>query len=134
MAKLSNQKFVGFEPDIPTRKAIDKIFREASIEIHTVMEFDNIETVKRAVEIDAGIAIDPKATVDQEVANGSLVAIEFKSKPHYRPLGIIYKQGRVLSPAMKRFLKTLNEPEQEPDPLQIKKISKKARVALNKAP
>ena len=52
----------------------------------------------------------PSATVEQEVRDGTLVAIEFKGKPYYRPLGIIYKSGRVLSPAMKRFLKTLKEP------------------------
>jgi DNA-binding transcriptional LysR family regulator len=103
------QKFIGFEPDIPTRKAIDKILREADLEIHPIMEFDNIETVKRAVEIDAGVSIVPRATVEQEVSNGTLQAIEFKGRTYYRPLGIIYKQGRILSPAMKRFLKTLRE-------------------------
>ena len=52
--RLRKEKFIGFEPDIPTRKAVDKIFREAGLEVNPVMEFDNIETVKRAVEIGAG--------------------------------------------------------------------------------
>jgi DNA-binding transcriptional LysR family regulator len=107
--RLKKEKFIGFEPDIPTRKAVDKIFRDAGLEINPVMEFDNIETVKRAVEIGAGVSIVPRATVEQEVGNGTLCAVEFKGQPYYRPLGIIYKSGRVLSPAMKRFLKTLKE-------------------------
>jgi DNA-binding transcriptional LysR family regulator len=107
--KLRKEKFIGFEPDIPTRKAVDKIFREAGLEVNPVMEFDNIETVKRAVEIGAGVSIVPRATVEQEVRNGTLAAVEFQGKPYYRPLGIIYKAGRVLSPAMKRFLKTLKD-------------------------
>jgi DNA-binding transcriptional LysR family regulator len=107
---LENAKYIGFEPDIPTRKAVDKILRDHGIELKPVMEFDNIETVKRAVEIDAGVAIVPRATVEQEVRDQTLIAIEFKGRPYYRPLGIIYKQGRVLSPAMKRFLKTLRDP------------------------
>ena len=45
-----DQKFIGFDPDIPTRKAVDQIFREHKIEIEPVMEFDNIETVKRAAQ------------------------------------------------------------------------------------
>jgi DNA-binding transcriptional LysR family regulator len=106
---VAQHKFIGFEPDIPTRKAIDKIFRESDMDIHPIMEFDNIETVKRAVEIDAGISIVPRATVEQEAANGTLRAVEFKGQPYYRPLGIVYKNGRILSPAMKRFLKTLRE-------------------------
>ena len=52
---ISGQKFIGFEPDIPTRRAIDKILKENEVQVQHVMEFDNIETVKRAVEIDAGI-------------------------------------------------------------------------------
>jgi DNA-binding transcriptional LysR family regulator len=106
---LSEEKFIGFEPDIPTRRAVDKMFREAGIDPKPVMEFDNIETVKRAVEIDAGISIVPRATVEQEVKSDTLKAIEFKNKPYHRPLGMIYKSGRVLSPALKRFLKTLKE-------------------------
>jgi len=108
--RLKKEKFIGFEPDIPTRKAVDKIFREAGLEVNPVMEFDNIETVKRAVEIGAGVSIVPSATVEQEAHDGTLAIVEFKGQPYFRPLGIIYKSGRVLSPAMKRFLKMLKEP------------------------
>jgi len=107
--QLESCKFIGFEPDIPTRRAVDKLFREKGIDPKPVMEFDNIETVKRAVEIDAGISIVPKATVAQEAKGGTLKVLEFKGKPFHRPLGMIYKSGRVLSPALKRFLKTLKE-------------------------
>lgn len=110
ISDLAAHKFIAFESDIPTRRAVDKMFRESGVEPRPVMEFDNIETVKRAVEIDAGISIVPRATIEQEVRAGSLRAVEFVGKPYYRPLGIIYKSGRVLSPAMKRFLKTLQEP------------------------
>lgn len=36
------------------------------------MEFDNVETVKKAVEIDMGLAIVPQSTVRWEVANKTL--------------------------------------------------------------
>ncbi len=110
ISDIGPHKFIGFEPDIPTRRAIDKMFKETGFEPRPVMEFDNIETVKRAVEIDAGVSIVPRATIEQEVRGGSLCAIEFKGKPYHRPLSMIYKSGRVLSPALKRFLKTLKEP------------------------
>jgi DNA-binding transcriptional LysR family regulator len=104
---LIDYKFIGFDPDIPTRKAVDSIFRDYKFEIETVMEFDNIETVKRAVEIDAGIAIVPQATVDQEVRQGTLVSIPFKDERFTRPLAILHRKGRVLTPAMKKFIETL---------------------------
>ena len=68
ISQLQGQRFIGFQHDIPTRRAIDKILREAETEVKMVMEFDNIETVKRAVEIEAGVAIVPIDTVAQEVA------------------------------------------------------------------
>ncbi|MDD2764491.1 MAG: LysR substrate-binding domain-containing protein [Opitutaceae bacterium] len=104
---LAGHKFIGFDPDIPTRKAVDQIFRENKIEIDPVMEFDNIETVKRAVEIDAGVAIVPQATVLQEVKQGTLAAIHFKGKEFTRPLAILHRKGRVLTPAMRKFIETL---------------------------
>ena len=104
---LQGHKFIGFDPDIPTRKAIDHIFRESKLDIEPVMEFDNIETVKRAVEIDHGIAIVPQATVIQECKQGTLSVIPLKGKDFTRPLAILHRKGRVLTPAMKKFVETL---------------------------
>ncbi len=104
---LTGQKFIGFDPDIPTRKAVDQIFREHKLEIEPVMEFDNIETVKRAVEIDHGIAIVPQATVTQEARQGTLAVLQFKGRAFTRPLAILHRKGRVLTPAMRKFIETL---------------------------
>lgn len=104
---LEGLKFIAFEPDIPTRKAIDKALKDAGVSVQTVMEFDNIETVKRAVEIDAGVSIVPLTTVTQEVAKHTLEAIEIDNGSLYRPLAAIYKKSKVLSPAMKQFIATL---------------------------
>jgi DNA-binding transcriptional LysR family regulator len=106
---LAGQKFVGFEPDIPTRKALDKIFREHGVSVNNVMEFDNVETVKRAVEIDAGISIVPQGTITQEVSKQTLAAVTLEDGAFYRPLAAIYKKNKVLSPAMKQFLALLKE-------------------------
>jgi DNA-binding transcriptional LysR family regulator len=107
---LAGQKFIGFEPDIPTRKALDKILKENNVEVHHVMEFDNIETVKRAVEIDAGVAIVPQGTVVQEVTKQTLAQVQLDDGEFFRPLAAIYKKNKVLSPAMKQLLAILKEP------------------------
>ncbi len=108
---LAGQRFIGFDPDIPTRKAVDQIFRDGKLEIEPVMEFDNIETVKRAVEIDHGVSIVPQATVAQEAAQGTLAVVPFKGKEFARPLAILHRKGRVLTPAMKKFVETLTVAE-----------------------
>jgi DNA-binding transcriptional LysR family regulator len=109
LKQLTDQKVIGFEPDIPTRKALDKILREYGVEVKHVMEFDNVETVKRAVEIDAGISIVPLGTVTQEVSKQTLAAVEIEDGEFFRPLAAIYKKNKVLSPAMKQFLAILKD-------------------------
>ena len=107
---LTGQNIIGFEPDIPTRKALDKILKEHGVEVKHVMEFDNIETVKRAVEIDAGVSIVPVGTIVQEIAKQTLVAVDIEDGDFFRPIAAIYKKNKVLSPAMKQFLTILKEP------------------------
>jgi LysR family transcriptional regulator, transcriptional activator of the cysJI operon len=107
---LVGQKIIGFEPDIPTRKALDKILKEHGVEVKHVMEFDNVETVKRAVEIDAGVSIVPQGTIAQEITKQTLVAVDIEDGDFFRPIAAIYKKNKVLSPAMKQFLTILKEP------------------------
>jgi LysR family transcriptional regulator, transcriptional activator of the cysJI operon len=106
---LTGQKFVAFERDVPTRKAIDRMLKEHGATVEYVMEFDNIETVKRAVEIDSGVSIVPQQTISQEVASQTLVAVPLEGGEHFRPLGVIYKKSKVLSPAIKEFINLLKE-------------------------
>jgi len=104
---IEGQKFIGFEPDIPTRRAIDKILKEQGVQVQHVMEFDNIETVKRAAEIDAGISIVPHGTITQEVAKQTLAEVRIEDAEFFRPLAAIHKKNKVLSPAMKQFMSVL---------------------------
>jgi LysR family transcriptional regulator, transcriptional activator of the cysJI operon len=107
LKQIAGQKFIGFEPDIPTRRAIDKVLKDNEVEVNNVMEFDNVETVKRAVEIEAGISIVPQQTIIQEVAKQTLIEVKIEGADLFRPLAAIYKKNKVLSPAMKQFLTIL---------------------------
>ena len=94
---LNGQKFISFEPDMPTRKALDKILRGQGVAVQHVMEFDNIETVKRALELNCGVAIVPETTIKQEVANQTLAAVPLEGD-YFRPLGAIHRKNKVLVP------------------------------------
>src|SRR5215469_5786564 len=105
---INGQRFINFEKDIPTRKALDKMFKDQGVTVNNVMEFDNVETVKRAVEIDSGVAILPEETIRGELANKTLAAVKLDGK-FFRELAVIYKKGKVLSPAMKQFIELLKQ-------------------------
>lgn len=107
---LHGERFIGFEPDLPTRKQIDRLLREQGVEVRMMMEFENVETVKRAVEIENGIAIVPQTAVADAVRNGSLVAVEIENFEVWRPLGVLYRRHRGATPAQKQFVTQLKEP------------------------
>jgi DNA-binding transcriptional LysR family regulator len=77
------------------------------VSVYFVAEFDNIETLKAAVEIDTGISIVPQSTVTQEVANRTLAAVPLEAGAFHRPTAIICRKRKALSPATKQFLAIL---------------------------
>ena len=107
--KLKDQDFVLFERDIPTRKATDKILKSYGVSVNKAAEFDNIETIKRAVEVGFGLAIVPHPSVMDEERNGQLSVVKFKEKDWNRPVGVVYRSDRDLSLAAKKFVKLLKK-------------------------
>lgn len=105
---LNGESFVGFESDQRIRRQIDRWLKREKVSVTVVHTFDNIENIKRAVEIGAGISILPLATTRREVEHGFLKAVPFAKRGVVRPLGIIHKRHRHLSKAAERFVDLLH--------------------------
>lgn len=108
--ELAGVDFIAFDRDIPTRKATDQILRQAGVEVGLVMEFDNVETVKRAVEINAGCAIVPANTIQNEVARKQIAQCKLNGGKHLRPLALIHKKKKLLTPAQRSFVEMMKKP------------------------
>ncbi len=104
---LHTEDFVLFERDVPTRKAMDKIFKANNVEVHKVAEFDNIETIKRAVEVGFGLAIVPEPAVTRAREAGTLAVIQLAEKYWIRSVGVIHRTDKTLSLAAKKFIQLL---------------------------
>jgi DNA-binding transcriptional LysR family regulator len=107
---LNNEAFVGFERDIPTRRAIDRLLKKHRVRVNYVMEFDNIETIKRSVEAGIGISILPETAVANEVRGKLLVTNLFLEGEFRRPIGIIHRKGKILNPAALKLIQFLTGP------------------------
>jgi len=107
--KLQFERFIAFEQEVPTRIWIDGILSRYSTAVRPVMEFDNIETIKRAVEINAGVSILPQSAIVQELASGTIKAIPFSNDRFVRPTGIILRKGRALSQATRYLMELLKK-------------------------
>ena len=109
LSALHGEKFIAFSPDLPTRREIDRRLRSEGVKAKLVLEFDNIETVKRAVEIENGVSIVPEKAVRDEVEAGLLATVEFNDPQLQRPLGALIRRSARISPAMRELLALLEK-------------------------
>jgi DNA-binding transcriptional LysR family regulator len=105
--KIDRQPFIAFTHEIPTRRAVDRMLRTAGTTSRIVHQFDNVETIKRAVEIGAGVSIVPRATVKHELENGTLCGVRLRGRGWTRPLAALAKRGYPMTPATEEFLGVL---------------------------
>lgn len=106
---LQGENFVAFDSDLEIRKAIDRALKQRNLKVNVVMEFDNIETIKQAITIGAGLSILPGPTVLKEVRIRTLVAAPLDIPDLVRPVGIIYRRRKQLSPIVARFIESLRK-------------------------
>ncbi|MEM1296207.1 MAG: LysR family transcriptional regulator [Verrucomicrobiota bacterium] len=111
LGDLEKSKFVSFEPDLPTRIAIDAMFAQAGVSVDEVMELDNVELVKRAVELENAVSIVPQRTAYAEVEGGRLAQATLvdSTVDTSRPLGVIRRSNgtETENPAMLEFVELL---------------------------
>jgi len=107
--RLQFEKFIAFEKSVPTRIWIDSILERYNVAVRPVMEFDNIETVKRAVEINSGISILPRTAILPELSSGTIKAIPFSNEKFVRTTGIILRKGKIIGQAGRYFIELLRK-------------------------
>jgi len=108
-AELAGEPFVAFDAGLTIRKAIDRALRQHNVRVNIVMEFDNIETIKQAIIIAAGISILPRHTVQKEASIRTLAAVDMAIPDLVRPVGIVHRRHKPLTPTAERFVQMLQE-------------------------
>jgi DNA-binding transcriptional LysR family regulator len=106
--QLHGMTYIGFDKDLVIRRQVDRFLREQGVTVEVVMEFDNIENIKKAiVETEAGVALLPEPTLRREVEAGTLVARPLTSGQLVRPLAIIHRRHHSLSSTALGFMDLL---------------------------
>ena len=105
--ELHGHQMVAFDSDLTIRREIDRVLNQHHAEVIVQMEFDNVETIKRAVEINTGVSLLPEPTIRREVDAGTLVSVPLDTEELVRPLGIIVRRGKELSVTAQRLIEHL---------------------------
>jgi DNA-binding transcriptional LysR family regulator len=101
---LNGQSFVAFDEEVIIRRELDRFFRETDVTVNTVMQFDNIQSIKEAVALGTGISILPETAMQAEVAQRRLVSLPLQGIDLLRPVALIHRRKKKLNRAAREFV------------------------------
>jgi LysR family transcriptional regulator, transcriptional activator of the cysJI operon len=110
---LQDASFIAFEEGIPTRRAIDAVLKRHSIRVNIRMQCDNIEILKKMVEVGLGVSLAPAFSVQAEVRHGTLKCLPISNYTFKRPLAMVRRKGQTLSRPLQAFIDLLENPPAE---------------------
>lgn len=108
VAELSGEAFIGFDEDLPISREIERFLRDHGVRVQVPLRFDNIQSMKEALRIEPAVAILPLPMLEDDVAEGRLVAVPL-AEPLTRPLGVLQRRRKVLTRAARTFLDVLRQ-------------------------
>lgn len=106
---LNGQDFIAFDEELPINRAVARYLEEHGVRVRVVSRFDNLQTIKEAVERRLGISIMPARAMQAEMSQGRLVALPLAGVPLNRPLGIVHRKKKQFNRAAQAFLVLLQE-------------------------
>jgi len=109
IADLRKEKFILRESGSATRAAIATHMRAADLQVEPVIEMENPESVKRAVQSGLGIAFISRFAVETELKARSLVAVTVNGLAINRDLKIVFRKDKHLGRAAQAFIEMTRE-------------------------
>lgn len=109
MEDLREQPFIMRQANSQSRIWLEWVLRQHGIEPVISAEFDNLESIKRAVSVGKCLAILPPYVIQSEVEQGTLRVITLKDNPFTRSLKLIWDGQAVFSPITHAFLSELSQ-------------------------
>lgn len=101
---LRKEKFILRESGSATRAAIISHLEHATLQVEPIMEMQNPESVKKAVQTGLGIAFISRFAVETELKAKSLVAVRVRGLDIRRELKIVYRKDKHLGRAAQTFI------------------------------
>ena len=101
---LTNERFIGRELGSATRATLASHLKESNLQLQTVMEMENPESLKKAVQSGLGIAFISKFAIESEIKAKTLATIRIPRLKINRELKIVYRKDKHLSRAARTFI------------------------------
>lgn len=108
-SEVAGEPFAVPEPGSRTRMLIEDAFLQRGFKLRVTMQLPGTEAVKKAVESNLGVAMVSKHSVSRELKLGALTRVIVDGLSIDRPIHVLYRKGKQLSPLARRFIAFADE-------------------------
>jgi DNA-binding transcriptional LysR family regulator len=107
LTDLGSETFIAHNVVSPYRDVVLREFQAHKVPLHMDVEMPTIETIRKLVQNNVGVAFLPRMCVEQEIDQGLLREVPVKEMHVERKIRLIYPTRRALSHAAKAFLEVV---------------------------
>jgi DNA-binding transcriptional LysR family regulator len=104
LTELGDEVFIAHNVVSPYRENVLREFQTNKVPLNIELEMPTVETIRKLVQKNIGVAFLPRMCVEQEIEQGKLCEIRVKEMHMERKIRLVYPTRRALSHAAKAFL------------------------------
>jgi len=104
---LGGETFIAHNVISPYREAVVREFQRQGVPLNMPIEMPTVETIRRLVQAELGVAFLPTMCVQQDLESGTLVAVKVKEMQIERKIYLLRPSRRGMSYAAGAFLELL---------------------------
>lgn len=116
MAEVGNEDVIAHNEASPARQQVLRLYEERHEPLNIRIALPSLDGIKRAVEMNLGVALLPRRCAVAELSRGQLAAVRVPQVRMPRHLRLVYRQTGQLSHAATAFLEIARENERSVEP------------------
>jgi len=107
--ELGMEIFIAHNVASPYREIVLRAFQQQKVPLNTDVEMPTVESIRKLVQRNEGVAFLPHMCVEQELEQGTLREIKVTELDVERKIHLVYPAARTLSHAARAFLELVRE-------------------------
>jgi DNA-binding transcriptional LysR family regulator len=110
ITELDMETFIAHNVISPYREVVLREFQRHKVPLNMDVEMPTVETIRKLVQSNQGVAFMPLMCVGPELEQGTLRAVKVNELNVERKIRLVYPARRALSHAAKAFLEVIQQP------------------------
>jgi DNA-binding transcriptional LysR family regulator len=107
--ELGRESFLAHNVRTASRNKVFEVFAEHNTPLNITLELATVETIKRFVQLNIGLAFVPRMCVAEELERGVLATVPVEGLTYHRTIWITHRRNMTFSHAASAFLKVLRQ-------------------------